>query len=262
VSAAEVHHHRDVRDRSGFYGTLHGREVRPRVMGGFDADDHALVPLRHLGGGPGVHVLEVLLVPSAAHAVAHDVQEREHPRLAAVHHQALELLEVAPPGTAGVGHRRHAGAERERVRGDAAVACIGIALAGAGEDVDVDIDQPRRHVQAGNVHGLQRRRRVDLRRDCCDLSVADGHVADRAHLVPGVDDVAAAQEEIVLLRSGRCARDEQADNDRQGEALRLRHGRRPRKVSAITPLRGPPVNSPVPDFPKSLFGAMAFGRAA
>ena len=30
-----------------------------------------------------------------------------------------------------------------------------------------------------------------------DLAVADGHVADRVDLVPGVDDVAAAEQQVV-----------------------------------------------------------------
>ena len=70
-------------------------------------------------------------------------------------------------------------------------------LAGAGEDMHVDVDQARRDVQARDVDDLECLRRIDLRRHGGDLAVADGHIGDRADLVPGVDDMAAAEQQVV-----------------------------------------------------------------
>ena len=74
-------------------------------MGGLDAHDDVLVFERHLSRGLHLHVLEVLLELRAAHAVADDVEQREHARARAVDHAVLEVLEVAPAGTAGVDDR-------------------------------------------------------------------------------------------------------------------------------------------------------------
>ena len=103
--------------------------------------------------------------------------------LAPIDDPRLEVLEVPPARAAGVGHGRHARAEREAVGIDAVVAGVRPPLAGPGEDVHVDVDQSRRHVQARDVDGLEGASRVDLRRHGGDLAAADGHVADGVDLV-------------------------------------------------------------------------------
>ena len=156
---AEVHHHRHVGQRAGLDGTLDRRPLRALVVRGLDADDDVAMPAGHVGGGLHVHVGEVLLERAAAHAVADDVEEREHARLRAGDDPIVEVLEVAPAGAAGVGDGRHAGAEREAVGIDAVVARVGPSFAGARVDVRVDVHQARRHVQAGRVDGPGARRR-------------------------------------------------------------------------------------------------------
>ena len=146
--------------------------------------------------------------------MADDVEEREDASPGASDDGLAEDREIAPAGRAGVGHGRHAAAKRQVVGINAALARIRIALAGAGEDVHVDIDEPGRHVKALHVHGLERRRRVDARGHGGDLAVADGDVTDLVDLVPGIDDVPAAQQQIILLPGhARCPR---AHNRRSG----------------------------------------------
>src|ERR1035438_9007256 len=50
------------------------------------------------------------------HALSHDVQECQHPRLGAIDHPIFEVRKIAPARAARIGHRGHAGAEREAIR--------------------------------------------------------------------------------------------------------------------------------------------------
>ena len=58
---AEVHHHGHVGERASLDRVLDRRPLRTLVMRGLDADDGVAMPAGHLGGGPCLHVGEVLL---------------------------------------------------------------------------------------------------------------------------------------------------------------------------------------------------------
>ena len=117
----EVHHDGNAGDGAGFDGALDRRPLRTGIVRRLDPDDEALVLERHLGSRLGLHVGEVLLELAAAHAVADDVDERQHARPRSVDDPGLEVLEVPPAGAAGVGDRRHADAEAEPVGIDTVV---------------------------------------------------------------------------------------------------------------------------------------------
>ena len=138
---AEVDHHRNTGQRAGLDRVLDRRPRRALEVRGLDADDDVAMPSGHLDRRLHAHVGDVLLEGPAAHAVADDVEEREHARLRAADHPIVEVLEVAPSGTAGIGDRRDAGPEREPVGIDAVVARVGSAFAGARVDVRVDVHQ-------------------------------------------------------------------------------------------------------------------------
>ena len=195
--------------------------------------------LRHLGGRPGLHVGEVLFELAAAHAVADDVEERQHARLGAVDDAVLERVEIAPARAARIGDRGHAHAKREAVGIDAVVAGVGVALAGAGEHVHVNIDQPRRHVQPADVDRLEGLGGVDRLGDLGDLAVEHGHVAHRADVVLGVDQMSAAQQQVVLRLLRAAGGGERGEGAGSGDPLAAREaervigtGRRRHKLSS------------------------------
>ena len=128
-------------------------------------------------------------------------------------------------------------AQREAVRVDAVVAGVGALLAGARVDVDVDVDEAGGHVEARDVDDLEGLGGVDPRGDRGDLAVGDGHVADGAHAVLRVDDVAAPEQQVVL-RLGRGARGD-GRSERQARATR-----RPERVMAHALPGGVPLGRP------------------
>ena len=77
IGTAEIDHDGDAGERARLDGPIDGGEVRAHVVSRLDADDQALVAQRHLGRRLGLHVVEVLLGPDAAHPTADDVEERE-----------------------------------------------------------------------------------------------------------------------------------------------------------------------------------------
>jgi hypothetical protein len=79
--------------------------------------------------------------------------------------------------------------------------------------VGVDVDQAGRDVEPGDVDGLQRLRGRDVGRDRPHGPVLDGHVADGIDVVPGIDDVAALEEQVVVLRRGRTGEAQDGDQD-------------------------------------------------
>ena len=166
------------------------------------ADDQPRILLRHVGRRLGLHVVEILLVLPAAHAVADDVEEGEDAGLGSIDDALLEVLEVAPAGASGVRNGCHTDAERVAVGIQAVVTGVGSPLPCSGVGVRVNVDQARRHVQPGHVDRLQRVGRIELRVDGGDLSVGDRDVSDGADLVPRVDDMPAAKQQIVLRAAG------------------------------------------------------------
>ena len=112
----EIHHHGNLGQVSGLHGVLHRSPFRTRIVRRLDADDEVLVAQRHLGRGCGFHVFQIVLVPAAAHAVAHDVEEHQDAGLGAIDDAVLEVVEIAPAGAARIRHGGHAHAERVAVR--------------------------------------------------------------------------------------------------------------------------------------------------
>ena len=132
----------------------------------------------------------------------------------------LEVVEIAVTGTARVGHRRDARSERKIIGPDAVVARVGVDFAGAGVDMNVNVDQARRHIQTGCVHHFEGAGRIDVRRHRGNLAVANRDVANRAHLVLGVNDVTALQQQIVLGLGERAGTEQhQCQHNSQDAAL-------------------------------------------
>src|SRR3954467_394987 len=110
-------------------------------MSTLDADDQAGILERHFSGSITVHVLEILLEVRSAHAAAHDIEHGQNTRFGAVDNALLEVLEVAPAGTAGVNDGGDAYAEGKAVGINAVVAGIGITLTSPGIDVSMNVNE-------------------------------------------------------------------------------------------------------------------------
>ena len=230
AEAAEIDHHRYVRDFARFHGAVHAGPIRGGVVRGLDSHHQVFVLQRARGGGFRIHVGGVLLDFAAAHAVAHDVHEGQHARAGAVDHAVLEVGEVAPAGAAGIDHGGDAGAESEAVRVDAVIAGVGVARAGAGIDVDVNIDEAGGDVKPGSIHCLVRARRGDFAFDGGDFAVAHGDVAHGVDAVLAVDDVAALDEQVELgLRECGAGQHQKSGEEFHGVIV---HGHR-RDVSRV-----------------------------
>ena len=113
--------------------------------------------------------------------------------------RSLKSVEAPPARGSGIDDGGDARSQREAVGIEAVVAGVGSALARSGVDVDVNVHEPRRDVVARRIDHFEGLGRSDVRRDGRDFSVRDGHIANRTDLVPGIDDVAALQQEVVLL---------------------------------------------------------------
>ena len=145
---AEVHHHRNICQRPGLDCTLDRRPLRAGIVRSLDANDEPRMTERHVGRRLRLHVGEVLLELVAAHPVADDIEKCQNPRLRAIDDARLEVVEVAPARSAGVGDSRHPGAKREPIRIDTVVAGVRSRLTGASVDVRMQIDQAGDDVQA------------------------------------------------------------------------------------------------------------------
>src|SRR5262249_14440264 len=69
----------------------------------------------------------------------------------------------------------------------------------SGVHVNVNVDEAGRHVQPRRVDDLQRLGGVDVRGNSRHLAVRNRQVANRADVVPGIDDVTAFQQKVVPL---------------------------------------------------------------
>jgi hypothetical protein len=163
----------------------------------FDADDGVLVLHRHFGGAAGIHVVEVILIPCAAHSVADDVEECEYAGAGAVDHSIFEVFEVPPARATCVGDGGHSDAKCEAVGIHAVIAGIRTALAGTRVDVHMNIDETGRYIETANVDHFQRGLWINVRGDCRDPAILDCDIAHGADVVPGVYDVAALEKQIV-----------------------------------------------------------------
>ncbi len=194
---AEIHHHGNIGPGARDHRLLHRNPFRAVEVRRLDADDHLRIARRHLGGGLAVHVEGVLFVAAAAHPSAHDVEHHQDAGLGAIDDAVLEVFEIAPAGAAGIDHGGDAGAEGETVRQNTEIAGIGAALARAGIVVGVQVDQAGRHIHAAHIDGLDRVRRLEIGRDLGDMAILDGDIHHRIDMVLGVDDMPAAQQQVV-----------------------------------------------------------------
>jgi hypothetical protein len=125
--------------------------------------------------------------------------------------------------------------------------------------VGVDVDEAGGDVEAGDVDDLEGLGRVDAGGDGGHLAARDGDVAHGVDPVPGIDDVPAAQQDVVLRLRGRSLRarrnrGRQRQHEDGGQvhtnhshqplrAARRRADQRPLRYSPMS--RVPPISSPV-----------------
>ena len=142
------------------------------------------------------------------HAGADDVDEGEDAGTGVVDDAAAELGEVSPAGGAGVGDGGDAVGDGHGIGRDGEVAVAPGVVAKAGEDVDVDVDEARSEVEAGDIDRLLCGAGGNRGLDGGDLAIANGDVALGVDVVLGVDDVAVAEDEVVLLGRRRDSAEE------------------------------------------------------
>ena len=198
---------------------LHRVPVRRRVVGGLHADDDVGVLAGEGRGRVGLHVFEVLLDGAAPHPVTDDVGQRQDARPAPADDRLPERPEVPPAGAAGVQNGRDPRAEGVAVRVEAVVPGVGPRLVRAREHVDVQVDQPGRHVEATALHHLEGPAWIDGLGDRRHPAVVYGDVADCAQPVPGIDQVAALQQQVELGFAGRAGGTGQRERGGPGQEL-------------------------------------------
>jgi hypothetical protein len=80
----------------------------------------------------------------------------------------------------------------------------------AGGHVDMDVDEARRDIVSSDVDGFRGLRRRNVRRNCGNLAVLDRDIVNGDNVVPGVDHVAARDQQVVVV----CWRRPPADRTR------------------------------------------------
>ena len=196
---AKVDHHRNVRLRARFDRALDRRPLGTGVVRGLDPYDQAFVSHRHVRRRLGFHVGQVLLELVAAHAGADDIEERQDSGFRSIDDAILEIVEAPPARRSCVGNRGDARSQRETVRIQAVVAGVRSAFARSGIRVNVNVDESRRDVESGRIDHFQGVAGVDVRGDGRHFPIRNRDVTHRADVVPGIDDVTALQQEVVLL---------------------------------------------------------------
>ena len=171
-------------------------------MRALDADHNVLMLLGHLGRKLGIEIVDVLLELIGEDADAGDVEHGEHAGARALDDGAAELGKLAPAGRAGIDHGRHPGPEAEVIRIETRLAAISAAGAVSGEDMSVDVDQAWRHIQTRCVDHLAGFRGGNIRANRCYSARFNCDVADGVDVVLRIDDMAAFQKQVVLLREG------------------------------------------------------------
>src|SRR5262249_57745810 len=162
------------------------------------------------------HVGQILLELSAPHAVADNIKQRQDSGVGSIDDALFEIFKVSPAGASGVGYRRHSCPECEAVGIDTVVARIGSSLSRSSIHVSVNVNKPGRDIQARHVNDLERLSRIDAGCDGCHLAGRDGHVTYRTDLVLCINDMAALQQQIVLLLSrGRDYPNRSGENDKR-----------------------------------------------
>ena len=198
--AAEIHHHRNVRDLAHLDRASKRIPLRTRVMRALHPDDDAFVFEGHFRGRLHLHVVEVLLVLAAGLAEPDDVDHREDPGPGTVDDPVFHVLEVAPAGAARVDEGRDAVAKAEAVGIDGLVFGGEAPAIGGPVGVRVDVDESGSDVETLDVDRLERLRCRDVGRHGGNLAVLDRHITDGAQVVPAVDDMPPLQEQVVAGR--------------------------------------------------------------
>src|SRR4051794_13716465 len=88
-----------------------------------------------------IHIHRILLKSTATHTSTHNIKKGQYPRLVPLDHLLPEKLELLPPHTTRIYHRRDTGTERKAVWNDAFMP-IAICLFHAMEHMRMHIDQP------------------------------------------------------------------------------------------------------------------------
>src|SRR5450432_1188058 len=138
--SSKIDHDRNSRQSPGCHRALYGSPLWPVVVRCFNANDNGFVLHGCVRCSFGVHILEVLLDSSAAHAMTDDVQQGEDASLGPIYDSILEIVKVAPSRAARVDDRRHAGTKREPVWIDTMVARVSVAHPRAAISVHMNID--------------------------------------------------------------------------------------------------------------------------
>ncbi len=204
----EVHHDGDVGLFAGLDGAIDGHPLGSGEVRGLDADHHSGIVAGLLRSGRGIHVLHVLFDFAAAHAMSDDIEKRQHTGLGAIDDAILEIGEIPPAGTAGIGHGGDADSKGEAVGIDAEIAAVSATRARAGVDVHVHVYQAGSDVKSVDVDHLEGLRRRNVGGDGRDLVVLNGDIPDGTEIIFGVDDVTILEQKIVLiLCEGECGQE-------------------------------------------------------
>src|SRR3984957_16631740 len=201
VEPAEIDHDGQVVALPCLDGLLHRNEVGLLPVFRLDADDDVAVLFNRLRERIEVHVVFVLLghIVAVGHARSDNVYEGEDAGRGVVNDAATKLGKVAPTRGARIGDGGHAVWDGHDVGRDREVAVAPGVVAKSGEDVYVHVDKPGREIEAGDVYGLLGGAGRDSWFDGGNLAVANGYVTFRVHVVFRIQDLAIAQNEIVLL---------------------------------------------------------------
>src|SRR3984957_9377327 len=193
-------------------GLLHRNEVGLLPVCRLDADDDVAVLFDRLRKRIEVHVVFVLLgnIVAVGHARSDNVEEGEDAGRGVVNDAATKLGKVAPTRGARIGDGGHAVWDGHDVGRDREVAVAPGVVAKPGEDVYVHVDKPGREIEAGDVYGLLGGAGRNGWFDSGNLAVANGYVTFRVDVVFRIEDLAIAQNEIVLLSVRRESTDEES----------------------------------------------------
>src|SRR5215510_1504678 len=191
VIDSKVDHDGDIRQRTCLDGAFNRRPFRAGVVGRLDAYDQALMAKRHFSRRPGFHVRKVLLKLSAPHAIADNIDERQHTGLGTIDDPLLEVLEISPARASGVGDRGDSRPESEAVGINAIITSVRASFARPRKNVNMTVNEPGRYVISRNVHHFEGLSGIDLSRHCDYFSVCNGDITNYAYLVFGIDDMAA-----------------------------------------------------------------------
>src|SRR5215475_8176430 len=110
-------------------------------MGRLDPYDQTLMAKRHFSRRLRFHLSKVLLKLPAPHAIADNIDERQHSGLGTIDDPLLEVLEISPARASGVGDRGDSRPESEAVGINAIIPSIGPPCASPCEDMNMNVNE-------------------------------------------------------------------------------------------------------------------------